>query len=169
MLSRRHITPSESSLEFDPKWWQEDAYKISQLAALLSGIIASDNDFRDLAADWLVSPNGGGVGEPIGIRRALVVVLSRDEMVLKELLERSFGQFGDKIWIRHTPIMRQEGLYPPPPLFICFRLGGGERDGYLIIPRTLKYCPSTSSFRYAAFVSCISPKKYMLILSFFLL
>lgn len=69
-----------------------------------------------------MSPNGGGVGEPIGIRRALVCVLSKDEVVLKGLLEKSLGQFGDKIWIRHTPIMRQEGwFFQLPFAFLGFQ------------------------------------------------
>lgn len=111
MLSRRHLTSAAPSSEFDPKWWVEDVPKISQIAGLLNDIIGSNEDFRDLAVDWLVSPNGGGVGEPIGIRRALVCVLSKGEVVLKGMLEKSLGQFGDKIWIRHTPIMRQEGWF----------------------------------------------------------
>lgn len=110
MLSRKHLTSAASS-EFDPKWWVEDVPKISQIAGLLNDIIGLNEDFRDLAVDWLVSPNGGGVGEPIGVRRALVCVLSKDEVVLKGMLEKSLGQFGDKIWIRHTPIMRQEGWF----------------------------------------------------------
>lgn len=109
MLSWRHLTSTTTSSEFDPKWWLEDAPKISQIAGLLNDVMGSNEDFRDLAVDWLVSPNGGGVGEPIGIRRALVCVLSKGEVVLKGLLEKSLGHFGDKIWIKHTPIMRQEG------------------------------------------------------------
>lgn len=116
VLSRKHLTSAASSSEFDPKWWVEDVPKISQIAGLLNDIIGSNEDFRDLAVDWLVSPNGGGVGEPIGIRRALVCVLSKDEVMLKGMLEKSLGQFGDKIWIRHTPIMRQEGWFFFNPL-----------------------------------------------------
>lgn len=111
MLSRKHLASATPHSDFDPKWWLEDAPKISQIAGLLNDVIGSNEDFRDLAVDWLVSPNGGGVGEPIGIRRALVCVLSKGEVVLKGLLEKSLGQFGDKIWIRHTPIMRQEGWF----------------------------------------------------------
>lgn len=120
MLSWKHLTSTTAPSGFNPKWWLEDAPKISQIAGLLNGIMGSNEDFRDLAVDWLVSPNGGGVGEPIGIRRALVCVLSKGEVVLKGLLEKSLGQFGDKIWIKHTPIMRQEGWSLEPPLTFLF-------------------------------------------------
>lgn len=122
MLSRKHLTSQSlpDSGQNHTRWWQEDASKISEVAGLLHGIIANDEEFRDLAVDWLVSSNGGGVGEPIGIRRALAVVLAKDQMVLKGLLEKSFVQFGDKIWIRHTPIMRQEGWLLELPFISVF-------------------------------------------------
>lgn len=84
---------------------------VSQIAALLHIILGGDTTYRDLVVDWLVSSNGGGVGEPIGIRRALVAALNEDQDVLKVLLEKSMIIFGDSVWIRHTPIMRQEGLF----------------------------------------------------------
>lgn len=144
MLSRKHLTSAASSSEFDPKWWVEDVPKISQIAGLLNDIIGSNEDFRDLAVDWLVSPNGGGVGEPIGIRRALVCVLSKDEVVLKGMLEKSLGQFGDKIWIRHTPIMRQEGwfFFQPPFAFVGIPKTGIPRlEASLVFLFRLKFLP----------------------------
>ncbi|KAH8147261.1 uncharacterized protein LAJ45_08739 [Morchella importuna] len=121
ILSRKHLfnpqlfqsleDPSENPTgpdTFDAQWWKSDTPVVSQIAALLHIILGGDTTYRDLVVDWLVSSNGGGVGEPIGIRRALVAALNEDQDVLKVLLEKSMIIFGDSVWIRHTPIMRQE-------------------------------------------------------------
>lgn len=121
----------------------EDVPKISQIAGLLNDVIGSNEDFRDLAVDWLISPNGGGVGEPIGIRRALVCVLSKGEVVLKGLLEKSLGQFGDKIWIRHTPIMRQEGWFFQLPFAFLgvARIAMPRLEASLVFLSRLRFLP----------------------------
>lgn len=143
VLSRKHLISTVSSSEFDPKWWVEDVPKISQIAGLLNDVIGSNEDFRDLAVDWLISPNGGGVGEPIGIRRALVCVLSKGEVVLKGLLEKSLGQFGDKIWIRHTPIMRQEGWFFQLPFAFLgvARIAMPRLEASLVFLSRLRFLP----------------------------
>jgi telomere length regulation protein len=124
VLSLKHLSVSPESSEVE-NWWKEDAAQVSSVAGLLDVLIMNDQDLRDLSIDWLFASNGGGVGEPIGIRRALVVTLAKDTMILKGLLERSLEQFSDKLWIKHTPILRQEGWFN----LVLFHLDVGECSG----------------------------------------
>jgi telomere length regulation protein len=93
-------------------WWKYDESKVSGAAALLEKIL-HDDDFQSLLLEWLTSSTGGGVGEPIALRRAIMAVISQDELAFRELSEKLLQQFADKLWIKHTPIVRQEGPFLP--------------------------------------------------------
>ncbi|KAF8245837.1 hypothetical protein K440DRAFT_586731 [Wilcoxina mikolae CBS 423.85] len=94
--------------EDDDTWWKHDATKVSSAAALLEKFILHDDDFRSLILEWLTSTTGGGVGEPLALRRSIMAVVAQDELAFRELFEKLLQQFADKLWINHTPIMRQE-------------------------------------------------------------
>jgi telomere length regulation protein len=96
----------------DEKWWTHDMENVSGAAALLGKITLHDDDFRNLLMEWLTSTSGGGVGEHINIRRTIIAVMVEDQAASKELFEKSLQQFADKLWIKHIPIIRQEGLLP---------------------------------------------------------
>ncbi|KAL7267417.1 telomere binding protein [Rhizina undulata] len=107
VVPKKHLS-SNLSAELDEKWWENDAHKVAGAAALIDGVISEDDDLREILVEWLLGTSGGGVGEPIGIRRALVAILNKDELTFRGVLEKSLQQFADKLWIKHTPIMRQE-------------------------------------------------------------
>lgn len=90
-------------------WWRRDAGRVAAVAALLAGFVLPDADVRAVVLAWLTATAGGGVGEPLGLRRALVAVVAQDELALRALLEKLLLQFADKLWIAHAPIVRQEG------------------------------------------------------------
>lgn len=90
-------------------WWRRDAARVAGAAALLAGFVLHDDDVRALVLAWLTATAGGGVGEPLGLRRALVAVIAQDELALRTLLEELLQQFADKLWIARAPIVRQEG------------------------------------------------------------
>ena len=90
-------------------WWRRDAVQVAGAAALLAGFVLYDDDVRALVLAWLTATTGGGVGEPLGLRRALVAVIAQDELALPTLLEELLQQFADKLWIARAPIVRQEG------------------------------------------------------------
>jgi len=64
---------------------------------------------RDHLVDWLTSPSGAGLGDGIGIRRAALAVISKERDRLGDVLERTMDEFGDQIYIKHSPILQQEG------------------------------------------------------------
>ena len=75
-------------------------------------MVVNNQEFRKIqVVSWLTSSSGAGVGESIAIRRASVVALSVSKNDLEAIFEKSLQQFGDQLYIRHTPIMQQEGIY----------------------------------------------------------
>jgi len=95
----------------ESEWWKEDAARVSSVAGLIDSLVAGDDDLRALVVEWLIGSQGGGIGEPIGIRRALIVILAKDAITLKGLFEKSLQQFSNQLWIKHAPILQQEGLF----------------------------------------------------------
>lgn len=89
----------------------ESRSRISAVAGALKAIVGETEGTRSHLVDWLTSSSGAGLGENVGIRRAVLAVVSqyRDEMV--NILEKSLGQFGDQLYIKHSPILQQEGAW----------------------------------------------------------
>ena len=52
---------------------------------------------------------GAGIGEPISIRRAAIAAVSHSKYDMEAILEKSMQQFGDQLYIKHTPSMQQDG------------------------------------------------------------
>lgn len=95
--------------EDNDEWWHEDAGTISAIAGLIKIIIADNGTRKEALVNWLTASTGAGVGENIGIRRAAVAVVSGDRDDLMTVLEKSLEQFGDQLYIGHTPTLQQEG------------------------------------------------------------
>ncbi|KAF4124162.1 telomere length regulation protein [Geosmithia morbida] len=57
---------------------------------------------------WCVAASGAGLGRGIGIRRAVVAVLSQDKETVTTVLEKCLSQFGDELYIKHAPFLQQK-------------------------------------------------------------
>ncbi|KAI0515213.1 telomere length regulation protein [Xylaria bambusicola] len=77
---------------------------------VLESIIANNDAQRDNLVTWLTSATGAGVGEGCGIRRAAVAALAVHRESISTVLERSLSQFSDQLYIKHAPILQQEGM-----------------------------------------------------------
>lgn len=104
---------TDTCTTYEDNWWAADTPQVSGAGALLV-MICKDDVFKSLLVDWVTASNGGGIGEPIGIRRAALLVITRDPFTLQEVFDKSLHQFADKLWIRHTPVIRQEGWFYCP-------------------------------------------------------
>jgi telomere length regulation protein len=82
---------------------------ISAVAGALNRMLGADGNGRGHLLDWLTGSSGAGMGEGVGIRRAVVAVtsLNRDDIVT--VLEKCLKQFGDQLYIKHSPVLQQEG------------------------------------------------------------
>jgi len=96
--------------EDDSQWWQSDTTTVSSVASLISQMVG-DNvpHHKEHLVSWLTGSSGAGLGDGIAIRRAVVVVLSREKTDIKTVLDKSLQQFGDQLYIKHTPTLQQDG------------------------------------------------------------
>lgn len=108
MISKRHLT-ANPGVGTD-QWWKSDALLVSAAAALILIMTESSSIRRNSLMTWLSSSSGAGSGDPVGIRRAAVSALSQVKDDLETVLEKSIAQFGDQLYIKHTPVLQQEGM-----------------------------------------------------------
>lgn len=83
--------------------------KVSAVAGLLMEVALNDETKRDVLISWCASSSGAGVGDGVGIRRAVVAALARDREAITTVLEKSIAQFGDELYIRHSAMLQQDG------------------------------------------------------------
>ncbi|KAK7714084.1 telomere binding protein [Diaporthe eres] len=86
----------------------EEQTMISAAAGVIRSLVADDTKYLSHLVTWLTSANGAGLGDTIGIRRAVLAVLSSDRDSITTVFEKSLNQFGDYLYIRHTPVLQQE-------------------------------------------------------------
>ena len=82
---------------------------ISAVAGALNGIRGSNENATKHLVEWLTGSSGAGLGEGVGIRRAVLASISQSKDDLVAVLEKSLAQFGDQLYIKHSPILQQEG------------------------------------------------------------
>ncbi|KAI1128440.1 telomere length regulation protein [Nemania abortiva] len=86
----------------------EDYPTIWASVSVLQLVVANGDAQRSNLVAWLTSASGAGVGEGCSIRRAAVAALADNKESITEVLERSLSLFGDKLYIKHTPVLQQE-------------------------------------------------------------
>jgi telomere length regulation protein len=82
---------------------------ISAASGVLHAIVEQDKSKLDHLVSWLTSSSGAGLGEGVGIRRAVLSVVSRDRDNVVNVLDKSISQFGDQLYIKHSPTLQQDG------------------------------------------------------------
>ncbi|KAM0353605.1 hypothetical protein ACHAPU_001618 [Fusarium lateritium] len=82
--------------------------KVSAVAGLVKELALNDATRRDILINWCASSSGAGLGDGIGIRRAVVAALSQDRDAITAVLEKCLTQFGDELYIRHSAILQQD-------------------------------------------------------------
>ena len=107
VLAKRYLS-AESGTETS-NWWKTDVGLVSSAAGYLNCIVAGKDARTAHLINWLTSLSGAGIGEPIGIRRAAIASLSHSKYSMEDVLEKSLKQFGDPLYIKHCPILQQEG------------------------------------------------------------
>jgi telomere length regulation protein len=111
-LSRNHLSKLSATPENLSSWWRTDSEVVAAAAGLLKGLLGNESSRRSIIAAWLTNISGAGAGESVGIRRAAMAALSSDRHDLESVLSKSLQQFGDQLYIRHTPVIQQEGKQP---------------------------------------------------------
>ncbi|KAK4162551.1 telomere length regulation protein-domain-containing protein [Cladorrhinum sp. PSN259] len=81
---------------------------ISAVAGALKSIVGENESLKDQLVYWLTSSSGAGLGEGVGIRRSVLAVISQNRDDILNVLEKNLGQFGDQLYIKHSPMLQQE-------------------------------------------------------------
>ncbi|KAF3016188.1 telomere binding protein [Neopestalotiopsis sp. 37M] len=100
LLASRLPVSSDKSTEDYPMIWAA--------AGVLKSVIGASQVRKGHLITWLTDGSGAGLGEDCGIRRAAIAVLGNDKEAITTVLERSLNQFGDQLYIKHSPILQQE-------------------------------------------------------------
>lgn len=100
---------------------------IGGMAALLVALVHDASSLQDLLISWLIGTSAEAVGQNNKAHRAIILTLSKDtsESIplimfisntyrhrleqINRALRSSLELFGDKLYIKHTPITHQEG------------------------------------------------------------
>ncbi|XWW97230.1 hypothetical protein V2A60_005212 [Cordyceps javanica] len=81
---------------------------VSSVAGIINTIIGDDPSRKSFLVSWCTSSSGAGLGDGIGIRRAVLAALATDKDTITSVLEKSLNQFGDQLYIKHAAILQQE-------------------------------------------------------------
>ncbi|KAL8995110.1 MAG: hypothetical protein Q9169_005093 [Polycauliona sp. 2 TL-2023] len=103
LLARTHLDTSSKRTASYP----DSPYTTSDVATLLSLLSRNDGDFTKLLIEWLSSD---GIVQDLRIRRAIIATLAEDLDTLKSTFTGILRTFGDKLHIKHAPVLHQEGL-----------------------------------------------------------
>ncbi|KAL2019823.1 hypothetical protein VTK56DRAFT_9174 [Thermocarpiscus australiensis] len=87
---------------------EESKTLISAVSGAIHSICGSDENGRKCLVEWLTGSSGAGLGDGVGIRRAVLAVISQHRDDLVAVLEKSLSQFGDQLYIKHSPMLQQE-------------------------------------------------------------
>lgn len=81
---------------------------ISAVAGVIRELVIEEPKYASLLVTWSTNATGAGLGDAVGVRRAILAVLASDRDSIINVFENSLGQFGDYLYIRHTPVLQQE-------------------------------------------------------------
>ncbi|KAI9887053.1 MAG: telomere binding protein [Watsoniomyces obsoletus] len=79
----------------------------SAAAALLAGIVEENNFLKDTLVEWLTGTSSGG-SLNVTVSIAAIAALSTDHERVQTILIKSLQNFGDKLYIKHVPMLLQE-------------------------------------------------------------
>lgn len=103
LLSNEYLSSVDSDEAF------EDYPIVWAAACALQAVIGDSGVRKAQLIAWLTSTTGAGLGETCGIRRAALAVLADDKEAIFSVLESSLGLLGDQLYIKHSPMLQQEG------------------------------------------------------------
>lgn len=113
-VASKDYLSSAITTEDNSEWWKSDTVTVSAAAALVNFLTVDENIRKGYLISWLTSSSGAGIGDGVAIRRAIVASLTREKRDIETVLDKALQQFGDKLYIKHTPTLQQEGMYLGP-------------------------------------------------------
>lgn len=122
---------------------RDSASTISAVAGLVAEIVRDNTAAQGFLVSWLETGSNAFRGG-IGIRRSVLAVLSEDRESLSSVLETAVNTFGGQLFIKHSPILQQEGKTDPGTRF--WFLHADLESSTSTDPSTCsRICPPTSA------------------------
>ncbi|KAJ6782493.1 hypothetical protein PWT90_05296 [Aphanocladium album] len=81
---------------------------VTSVAGIINVLVKDDAARKLFLVSWCTASSGAGLGDTIGIRRAVLAALATDKDLITLVLEKSLNQFGDQLYIKHAAILQQE-------------------------------------------------------------
>ncbi|KAI9171279.1 DNA replication checkpoint protein tel2 [Paramyrothecium foliicola] len=81
---------------------------VSAATSVIQSVVDSDELRISHLVEWCTSASGAGIGNGIGIRRAVLAALAKNPATVSTVLEKSLAQFGDELYIKHAAALQQE-------------------------------------------------------------
>ncbi|CAM1506656.1 Fc.00g062970.m01.CDS01 [Cosmosporella sp. VM-42] len=81
---------------------------VSAASEVIKAAVGGDETRKKHLINWCASSSGAGLGDGIGIRRAVLAVLAEDRDAITTVLEKSLSQFGDALYIKHAAMLQQD-------------------------------------------------------------
>lgn len=106
ILSRRHLGGTSGGIHDEVR--QDCSKALKGATALIWKLAKNSTVLKDGLVDWLSGVSGDGIGQEINVRRAVVSALADDRARMLSVLTKSLESFGDKLSIKHTPMLHQE-------------------------------------------------------------
>ncbi|KAL7792986.1 telomere length regulation domain-containing protein [Trichoderma ceciliae] len=80
---------------------------ISATAGIIDAITKGNDTLHSYLVAWCASSSGAGLGDAVGIRRAILAVVAQNKDGITTVFEKSLSQFGDQLYIKHAAILQQ--------------------------------------------------------------
>ncbi|SLM40090.1 Telomere length regulation protein, conserved domain [Lasallia pustulata] len=81
---------------------------IGGLTGLLAALTQDSPALKDALVEWLTGISGGGIPHSNDTHRAVIAAIAPDHERTEAILQKSLQLFGDKLYIKHTPVLHQE-------------------------------------------------------------
>ena len=105
ILSKRHLSPSQTD---DADWKESKRGALNGVIALIVAFLKGNPQLQDNSIEWLASTSSDSIGQSHDTHRVVIAALPGDQK--KKVLRKVLELFGDKLYIKHTPILHQEGM-----------------------------------------------------------
>ena len=83
---------------------------LNGVIALIAMLVDGSPQLQNALVDWLAGTSSDSIGQSHKMHRVVIAALSSDRK--KTVLQKTLQLFGDKLYIKHTPILHQEGTIP---------------------------------------------------------
>ncbi|RFU77722.1 hypothetical protein TARUN_4501 [Trichoderma arundinaceum] len=100
----QHLAQKLNSLDLDKP---SSKAIISAAAGIIDTVIKDNDALHHCLIDWCASSSGAGLGDAVGIRRAILAVLAQNKDGITTVFEKSLSQFGDQLYIKHAAMLQQ--------------------------------------------------------------